>query len=400
MKPKTLLILVLIFAALFGLSLLRPGSRTELSQSGWEPGDQPFVALDLNAARSLELQQGDARVSLNFTNGVWVVEELYGYPADFQKLAEVLRGLPERKVGRELRDAATYLDELGLVPDEQNPPTSFQLLNDQGAVFFQVLLGSPQEASTPGNGRGQFVQLMDDSVVLLDEALSGLDPVPSAWLDRSLIDLETTNLVSVTVENGEESYRLNVLGRSQFELEDLGDDETLKAHEPRRVARALQRLQFADVVDPASPKEELGFEQGPRYIAKTLDGLVYTLQFGRNQASGNNRYVKIDVDYEQPAEPVLEDVADRVTDSAVAEADGENLDEAALNDRLLEELEKEKAVFQETVQNARERAELEKEKYAPWIYTIMNYNAESMTMPRSNLVDLVQPEVQEPNEGK
>lgn len=399
MKGKNLLLLLLLFGILFGISQIsRNGKNRAPLQDAWGSGERPFANLNLNATAVVTLSQGASSVTLQKQEDSWTVKELYQYPADFGRLTGLLRGLPERKVGEVISNPAPFLLEYGLLADSENPPTQLALQGADGSSLLQLFLGESRASSGPNAapGQGQFIQLDNGQVYLMDAALTGAFTDPKEWIQRDLIDLPEADVASITVTLEGESYTLKVNSPGQFELTDLKEGETLKSYEPGRVVRSVQNLQIASIADPNEDESSYGLGKGGTMKAEMKDGRSYTISVGNKTASGKHRYLDIQAAFTAPAKPALDDIAAQVTDEEVKKAGNSELDEEALSSAI-------EAAYEDALNAYRERNEAAKKQvskdaafFEAWTFELLNSTAESMITSREDLVDVQ--EVDEINE--
>lgn len=390
MKGKTLLLLLCLFGILFGVSQIsRNSKRSPSSQDGWASGERPFAALDLNAAGTVSLSRGSESVTLEKREGSWVVKDLYNYPAAFSRLTGLLRALPERNVGEAISNPDPFLEEYGLLSDSDNPPTLLTLLGTDGSSLLQLSLGASRPASEPymAPGQGQFIQLNDGQVLLLDEALSGAFTDPKEWLQRDLLDLSEADLAAISVTLAGESYTLKVKGSGQYEMADLKEGETLKSYEPGRVVRSVQNLQIASIADPANDESGYGLWEGGTLKAEMKDGRSYTISIGEKTAAGKHRYLDIKPEFHPPAKPDLDGIAAQITNEKMKEAGDSELDEQALSSAIKSAYDEAMASYREKNDAAKKRVEEEAAFFKAWTFEVLNSTAESMITSRDELVE-------------
>ena len=199
MKGKTLLLLLLFLGVLFGVSQIsRNGKSSPTLESSWQAGQRPFDDLDLNETAVLTLSRGNETVTLHKQNDMWTVKNLYDFPAEFSRLTGLLRALPGLKIGDVISSPEPFLEEYGLLDESDPPSTKLSLLNAGGTSLLQLSLGVSRPPSGPyaATGQGQFIQLDDGQVLLMDESLSGVFMDPAEWIQQELIHLPENELAS------------------------------------------------------------------------------------------------------------------------------------------------------------------------------------------------------------
>ncbi len=113
MKPKTLVILLVILAVLAGAGALLIHSG-DTGTSSEEMGMYLIEKLPANDIGSVVIETPSSVVSLKKGDNIWVVQERFGYPADFARLSEVVRTLKEAKIGRKFDASEEILKRLSI----------------------------------------------------------------------------------------------------------------------------------------------------------------------------------------------------------------------------------------------------------------------------------------------
>ncbi|MCF8131213.1 MAG: hypothetical protein K9N10_22100, partial [Deltaproteobacteria bacterium] len=100
MNKKTLFILLVVLAVLAGV-----GRSILVENSSKPPGSDVmgtllFEKLPANEITKIVIERPDDSVTLVKGEESWVVENRFGYPADFSKITDLIRQLKQTKVGR------------------------------------------------------------------------------------------------------------------------------------------------------------------------------------------------------------------------------------------------------------------------------------------------------------
>lgn len=383
MKPRTLLLLVVVALVLVGISQMskRPVTRGA-AEDTYRLGDQPFADLGLGTVTEIQMTGAGETATLHQVDGTWRVEEQYNYPADFDKLAELVRSLPDLKVGQQMSSDPGFLAEYGLDPAGTTPPNTLRLIADNETL-------SEVQVGTIRSGGGQYIRIDNEEIVLLDEALSAVSAEPASWLDRELLSIPENELerVIVTPDEGP-SYTLEVEGAGTYDLSTLAENESLKSFEPGRVARSLNNLMLVTALDPDQVDIDFGWDEGEQMSALLEDGRQYLFYLGGRSEDPNNRYLKIEVSYNQPPAPDMDTIAMELNRQAVETAGTNTVDDEALVQQIEEEYSRRLEAYEAEVATAQERVDDHRSAFSPWVFTVMNYTADSMTLPRDELVDV------------
>jgi hypothetical protein len=324
MNMKKLIGMAVMLVLLAGVAVWQRSGREVRHRMPSDADAALFKGVDLNAITRLEVTQSSNHVVLLKKDGRWSVDSLYGYPADFDRLADALRKAAEVKTGRPVRAGNVAAAEFGL----DDAAKRIVLKTGDGKETAAVTVGARREASATAGWASQFFVRRNDSeaVYLVDYDFRPFSEKPADWISKELLSVQSDDIVAV--QSGEVKMKLD---GASWTLEGLNaETEELQSTEAGRLRSALQYLNCTTVVDPAKSDAELGFDKPDIYTAQTKDGFTYTVKLGAKTADG--RYVRISA----------EGKADQV-------------------DKLNEKLSK-------------------------WTYSISTYAAESLLIPRDKLV--------------
>jgi len=299
MDSKKLSILVIILVVVGSLAYLtqQPSSTPA---SGLSAGDKIMPVFDANAVARFEVSGPEGTTRLKREDGRWLVESLYGYPADFSKLASQIRGLQDLKAGQVVRNGQNYLDEFGL--DEAS--ASWLTLSDEsGTELAKLGLGQERE----GGMNERYVKTPDAEVALVDGEINRLPTKGQEWIDTTLLNVSSDQLTRITVAHDKNSYTLNIGSNTSYSVEGMKEKkEEIDSNTAGRLARALQYMNFTEVLDPATSDEALGFDAPTTYTATAKNGVTYTLRVGNGQESGTPVRVQVTHEGDTPPENLKE----------------------------------------------------------------------------------------------
>ncbi|MBO5940457.1 MAG: DUF4340 domain-containing protein [Kiritimatiellae bacterium] len=299
-------------------------------------GKPVLKAFDVSEVQKVEIS-GSRKTTLIASEKGWVIDSLYGYPADISKIRENLLKLKDLTVGQSARGRKI---ENGTV---------VELKDANGKVLASATLGD-MHMSKP---RGQAVQYgggsypdgryvkYGDSVVLVKDTLDPFDGDPKKWCEGRICSIPSSDVKGVAYTKGGETVRLERKD-SAWSLEGLGEKEELDSSKTYSLDSALSYLDFSSVADPSKPEAEFGFATGSVYTVSLKNGQSYTAKIG--SSSGSDRYFRVS------------------------------------------------AAFSPVGTNATENATLEKavadfnSNAGKWTYLISSYSADSMSKTRKDLV--------------
>lgn len=403
MSAKTLGKLLVALAILGALAWFQTRQRSHpAEENGVAAGDSVLVGVDVNAVRSVFVERGGEKTELQRKADHWVVTSLFDYPADFQKLAAVLRKFDDLEVGQVVPDGTTYLDDFGLSTDsETNAPTLVKLASESGELLATLSLGAQKSGKPEPGGFGGFpvaryLQAGDGPVLLVDETLSDVQTDGAAWIEKNLLGLQPNEVKSLTVTLSNETYTVRSLGGSQYELEGLSGDEELDQTVCATLGRALQNVRCNDIANPALPDKDLGFDQPATLSVVAADGVAYRVALGTTSDDKQARFARFSVTAEPLPEPTREQAEDSVRRRQAEAATDTNTEQQVAADipSLVDaELDTLRADYEAETEKLQQRVEELSRKFDGWTYLLSSYAADSMCFPRSDLVTAkVEPE--------
>ena len=286
MKPKTLVILLIILGVLAGAGVLLMHSRDARSPSG-EMGMRLFEDLPVNDVAFIDIQTPTAAVSLKKTAEAWMVKERFGYPADFAKLSDLVRTLREVKIGRRFDASDEVVRRLALMPPdaadagEGERGTRVRMRDPDGKPILDMVLGKTRTRDPQkGPPDGQYVMSGSGSdIFLIDRILSSFESGPAQWLQKSPVqvdDEEVRRIACLGPDGTTVRYAMERPARGKdFQWMSPPTDHHVKKSSLNRLTRALSGLQIEDV-EPASKASEMGKGGDAFRVDYTLfDGRIY-----------------------------------------------------------------------------------------------------------------------------
>ena len=334
MTTKNLAILAVAAAVLGGAAYVTSSGRSMKTPS--IVGKKILPAFSAADVARLEIG-GEKPLALAASDSGWVVESLFGYPADVEKIRENLLKLDELKVGQ---SAAGRKIEKPVPVDVKDASGKTLASLKLGGTHTSKPRGQAAQFGGGGYPDGRYV-LFGETPVLVKDTLDAFDGDPKKWLDSRIASVPSADVVSVRYASGGAAVDLSRTN-STWTLSGLGPKEELDSSKTYSLDSALSYLDFASVADPKTPEAEFGFATGSVYTVTLKDGTSYTAEVGG--PSGSDRFFRVKASFKP----------------------------AGTNETVNAECEKKVADF-----NA---------KSGKWVYTISSYSAESMSKTRKDLV--------------
>ncbi len=201
----------------------------------------PALKSNLNQLDTISIGQGSEAVLLQRSGGVWQVSSRDNYPADLNKLQDVMAALAdavvlERKTAREENHAQLELDlQQGKIIEFSGPDYSGALVAGIEAAMEQ----------------GMFVRHKDDNQTWLIDKPINVSADVTAWLDPIILDVDVDQIQRVVLYDKSANLVVEVKqedGQDNLVLTNLPEGRTLRYDSiTNTFQRALVNLRLEDV---------------------------------------------------------------------------------------------------------------------------------------------------------
>jgi hypothetical protein len=313
MNRKQLLILIVVVAIVGGAGL----ALWKKDQGEWNKSprkqERLLPGFPVNDVAQVQIKSATAEVNLVKKADRWLVQERFGFPANFGEISEFLRKLWEMKPGDSVEVGQSQLGRLELLDPAKgsNSATKVEFKDKNGKVVSLLLLGKKHMKSSPspspmGGGDwpdGRYLMVSNDlqSVCLVKETFSNVEPKPETWLDKEFIKVEKIKTISLVSTNATNSWKLSrETEAGEWKLAGTTTNEPLDSVKASAAGTAMMSPSFADVVSRDEKPEATGLDHPTVVTLETFDNFVYTLRFGKTTADGNNYYMDFNVQLNYP----------------------------------------------------------------------------------------------------
>ncbi|MGF1454193.1 MAG: DUF4340 domain-containing protein [Alphaproteobacteria bacterium] len=319
---------VILLAGAAGLAVLGAvatlGSTTEREAPAFERrAFFPDLTGQLRSVAKVEIVSVDGTVTIERDgDGVWIVPEKDGYPADIRPLREVFEGLRSLDILAPKTANAGWHSHLDLkAPERDGKAVKLRLTDAEGGEIAALLVGKEDETGEV-SGRDRFhARRPGENQTWLVTGRVARDTDPASWLDTRLVEVDREAVRSVEVTPAEgPAYRAS---RADRRTPDYTLDAIPEGRETRSpfiingVAGAIAGLTFEDVMARDDLTTDGAAEPDPvaTAIYRTFDGLVVEVtQFEEGAEEGSDapaeRWVTLAARAEPPAPPAEPDAAD------------------------------------------------------------------------------------------
>lgn len=269
---------------------------------------EPLPRFDPNAVKSVAVSWKGIRTTLFFRDGAWLLQERYGHPADFSKVASLVRSLSELKPVKILEDCdGQTLKSLRLFENVEEgglPGVKVELHDEAGKELFNILLGkgvfpkSPDAVegfdSKAASGRYALCRRpgAEPLIFISSKLFEEYPPTPQAWLAPLRLRLESLKSMSVSPSKS-----------PAWEISRMSDKEPFSFVEPkeRRLSQqdlvsllsALSKPFVLDVL-PKDAMPDVDLAESCVVDMETFDGFSYKFALG---VGTGKAFLKMSVGY-------------------------------------------------------------------------------------------------------
>lgn len=296
------LLLVLAALAIVGSAglVLFKQNKESWNQAGAKMGEKVLPDFRPNDVAAIHVK-GDSEVHLIHTNDLWRVSERNGYPANFGKISDFLIKLQALKVVEAETVGPSQLARVNLEEPGGGSAsgTLVEFMDNRGKVLEALLLGKKHmkekaelsRALVAGDADGRYIRLRKDpkNVLLISDALAGIDPKPEQWVSKDFFRTEKVKSVSLAAPNATNSWKIIRESESApWVLADAKPGEVLDGKKATMAANALNSPRFVEVF-PAGDPAGAGSNPPAIVTTETFDHFVYTLKLGPKGPDDNYR---------------------------------------------------------------------------------------------------------------
>ena len=235
----------------------------------------------------------------------WVIVEKNGFPADLDKVTDLVVKAIELKAGQVEPVGEKDRARLNLAdPGKEGAATLIVFKAADGKALAEVLVGKkyfkkePEGDASKAQGDGRFVMLPSDpkQVYIVADPLRVASANSSDWISKEGFAIERVKSLEVKPAEGADGYRI--------ERDTDGIDWKLDRAAPvqsagqkldvSRANAASYSLSKIDIEDLAAPEAATGLDKPTVVTATTFDGLTYILRLGNVEK--DRIFVKLEVE--------------------------------------------------------------------------------------------------------
>jgi hypothetical protein len=291
MNKRVVAVLVALVLILGGAALFvrqredaaRPAASAQLGQ--------PLLKdLKASAIASIAIREAKGTLTLVKKDRAWTIAERKDFPADFDKVADLVLKSIELKVGQAEPIGDKDRERLNLIDPGKagqasgGSGTSVAFKTSDGRVLAELLLGKqyfrnePEGDPAKAIGDGRFVMLPanDGQVFIVSEPYRMASTASADWIAKDGIAIDRVKSLEYTPAQGE-GYRIERAAEgAEWKLDRLPAGARLDSNKADAAARSLDRIELEDVA-----ANDTGPDNPSLVRVSTFDAMNYTLKIGQ-----------------------------------------------------------------------------------------------------------------------
>jgi Domain of unknown function (DUF4340) len=380
MTTKSLTILGSLAVVLIGVVLL----ISQPDKSGKSEVGQylfPGVMEKINEVSQISVKMQTGTITIARTGESWTVKEKHDYPANMEKIREVVVGLGELKILEAKTKKPELYDKLGLedVEAEGLLSTGITLKDSAGAPIADVIVGKQQPSKGSLGQDEVYIRKSGEPQTWLTIGKFSVEKFPSEWLDKDFLEIEPKRVRRVNITHPDKT-------KLMLEKKSPDDSDFIVVNLPKgkevqsqfavnNIVSTVTSLGLEDV----KPASEISFDEKSVVTAvfQTFDGLEGTVKLLRKD---EKNYVKVsavfNVDLVWKPQPEEESKAEKPADEV--NADGKNTEK--------KEPEKPKPPKIKPEADVKTEIEALNKKAVDWVYIIPKFRADTILKKPEDLI--------------
>ena len=357
--------------------LLAAGAWVKWSeQAQWKATDERvgkllLPSLKLADVAEVRIVESGGSVTLKRNEGGWIVTERADFPADVERIRDLIVKLVELKISQIEPLVDSQRAKLVLVEpkgaDTKDAGTVLELKDKDGKSLARLLLGrvvtkkveqqTPQgQTVTRDVPSGRYVTGTEpNTVAVVSDPLSAAEAKPASWLFKDVFRIERAKVLTSTTGDGKPRWAY-MRDTDSVEWKFVGSSEKMDLQKAQDNVSALIYVALSDVTDPS----QANFGKGIRVKVDTFDGFTYDVSFG-DKTDRDLYYMKFTVSANLPKTRVVP------------------------KDEKPEDKEKADKAFEEQTKAFNEKLEREK-KLEAWTYLVSKTTVEPLLRERAQLL--------------
>jgi hypothetical protein len=331
-----------------------------------------FQNLPINDVTKIQIRSNADTVTLEKKGDEWRVAERADYPADFEKIRDLIKTLWSLKAGQEMQVGPSQFGRLKVLPPGQGSDAGIEidLKGEKEANIASLVVGKSLDRSdnptgAAASGRFVFNPAVKDRVYLVSETFFSIDPVSvGPWLDKTFIvpgNLKEIDQAAWSNNPGWKIIRDDP--KADWSLENPQSGEALDKSFAQSVSNFSPS--FTDVRPASTSPDQTGLNDPFQIQIKAFDGFTYDLLVGK-QGPDKTRYLQVRVSADLPSV--------RTPDPKESQEDKKKKDEE----------------FDKRIADLKQRLEKEK-RFEKWVFLVPDWSLEQILKRRNEIISKASP---------
>jgi hypothetical protein len=295
MNARIAAVLVVLLAALGGGALLvYQQERSRVPDAAAKLGQPVLPGLKAADIQSIVIRAPDATLTLVRRPGGWTVSERANFPADVDKVRELVLAVIGLKIGQ--LEKISDKDRAALRLDRAGTRLEFRGAGDKalaalvvGKTYFKR---EPRDTATAAaDGRFVLVPGAGGTAIVVADALPLATARSATWVSKTGFGAELVRVMEVDVP-GTGKWRIaRARDDADWKLTPLYAGEKLDVIRANSASYSLHRVALSDVAAPGMRPDQTGLDKPTTIVASTFDRLTYTIKLGKQR--GDDYYATV-----------------------------------------------------------------------------------------------------------
>lgn len=267
---------------------------------------QPLLrGLKASEVSTIVVREPKSTLTLAKKDNRWTIVEKNGFPADLDKVTDLVVKAIELKAGQVEPVGEKDRARLNLAePGKEGAATAISFKAADGRILAELLVGKkyfkkePEGDSSKAQGDGRFVMLPSDpkQVYIVADPLRVASANSSDWISKEGFAVERVKSLEVKPAEGADGYKIERdTDGIDWKLDRAAGVQTAgQKLDVSRANAASYSLSKIDIEDLAAPEAATGLDKPSVVTATTFDGLTYTLRIGNVEK--DKAFVKVEVE--------------------------------------------------------------------------------------------------------
>lgn len=261
------------------------------------------IALPVEKIEGVVIQSASGKASLTKKDDVWKVDERADFPANYERVHDMLTKLWDLKTVQVQEIGQSQFARLELGEPLAGAGTKIEFKDKDGKSLGTLLLGKKHMKESGGMGFGgpggfpagrYVVQPGSTRVSLVSETLDEVEAKPESWIAHDFFKIENPSAVTLAGATDAQKWKLTrENATADWKLADAKPEEKTDSAKASPVATAFANPTFTDVLAPDAKPADTGLDKPTVITIETFDGFTYVLKAGKE--NNGNQPVTVEV---------------------------------------------------------------------------------------------------------